>query len=316
MATNLILNIGDADTDFTAGGGLTLAGTLDGNGAFTLGDNGDTGAIDTSDWDIDATGAITGVSFDANGTGNSISNIENADLATDTLDWDRFIDASSLDADTSIAEGAAEELTISKTYTDATSENGLILNFTASDTTAGTTAQYGAYLDNLASTEGLDALLVLDNSDLDDSVGAAIKITNAGGNFTSVIDNAGTLISGAELNLLDGHDVALVDTNDAVATAITGTGALDAGSITANFGAIDVGADAITTSGTIGTASTTTFTGGAGTFSGTLTATGAITANDASADTLLLGQNGGTPDTVTIAGDVSLTDTQWSITAA
>src|SRR5438045_7523224 len=35
-----------------------------------------------------------------------------------------------------------------------------------------------------------------------------------------------TTIGFAELNLLDGHDVALVDTNDAVATAITGTGAL------------------------------------------------------------------------------------------
>ena len=34
-------------------------------------------AIDTSDWDIDATGAITGVALDADGTGNAITNIEN-----------------------------------------------------------------------------------------------------------------------------------------------------------------------------------------------------------------------------------------------
>src|SRR4029077_20586711 len=107
----------------------------------------------------------------------------------------------------------------------------------------------------------LDASLVIDNSDADDVVGAAIKIIDAGGGFTTIIDNAGTLISGAELNRLDGVNAPLVDTNDAVNTAITGTGALDSGSITSNFGAINVGADAITPSGTIGTAATTTFTG-------------------------------------------------------
>src|SRR6185503_21190560 len=69
--------------------------------------------------------------------------------------------------------------------------------------------------------------------------------------FTTIIDNAGTLISGAELNRLDGVNAALVDTNDAVNTAITGTGALDSGSITSNFGSIDTGADNITTTGTV-----------------------------------------------------------------
>ncbi len=61
LANNLILNIGDSGTDFTSGGGLTLAGTLSGNGQFTLGDNGDTGAINTSDWDISASGDLTGI---------------------------------------------------------------------------------------------------------------------------------------------------------------------------------------------------------------------------------------------------------------
>jgi len=40
---------------------LTANGTLDGNGVFTLGDNGDTGAIDTNDWDITTTGAMSGI---------------------------------------------------------------------------------------------------------------------------------------------------------------------------------------------------------------------------------------------------------------
>jgi len=67
MANNLILNVGNAGTDFTAGGGLTLAGTLTANGVVALGDNGDTVAINSSDWDVDATGALSGIaSVDSN----------------------------------------------------------------------------------------------------------------------------------------------------------------------------------------------------------------------------------------------------------
>src|SRR3989304_1866774 len=40
---------------------------------------------------------------------------------------------------------------------------------------------------------------------------------------------------------------------------------------------------------------------------------GSITANDASADTILIGQSGATDDTVTIAGNVSITDDDWGI---
>jgi excisionase family DNA binding protein len=54
---------------------------------------------------------------------------------------------------------------------------------------------------------------------------------------------------------------------------------------------------------------------GTHTFSTTATFNGNITANDASADTILIGQNGATDDTVTIAGNISLTDDQWSISA-
>jgi fibronectin-binding autotransporter adhesin len=181
----------------------------------------------------------------------SPSGEDNITMRSDSLNFSEFSDSLSLDADTSISAAAGLELTYNKTFTDATGENGVVYNFTAADTSSGTTSQYGLYLDNLASTEGLDASLVIDNSDTDDAVAAAIRIINAGGGFTSVIDNAGTLISGAELNLLDGRDGALVDTNDAVATAITGTGVLASGSITSGFGSIDVGTDAISTSGTV-----------------------------------------------------------------
>ena len=74
---------------------------------------------------------------------------------------------------------------------------------------------------------------------------------------------------------------------------VTTVGALNAGSITSGFGAIDVGADAITTSGTIGTAATTAFTGAGATFTAAVAANGGITF-DNSTDTLGAFTAGGT----------------------
>jgi len=45
----------------TATSGLTANGALTANSTFTLGDNGDTGSINTSDWDISTTGVMTGI---------------------------------------------------------------------------------------------------------------------------------------------------------------------------------------------------------------------------------------------------------------
>src|SRR3990167_8644633 len=56
----------DASDTFDAGNTLTIAGTLTDNGVFTLGDNGDTGAVNTSDWDISTTGAMTFIDSIAN----------------------------------------------------------------------------------------------------------------------------------------------------------------------------------------------------------------------------------------------------------
>ncbi|MEK7783930.1 MAG: hypothetical protein AAB658_00725, partial [Chloroflexota bacterium] len=134
-------------------------------------------------------------------------------------------DALALDAATSITGTAGEVLSVARTLTNATAENGVLMNFTAADTTVATTSQFGLYLDNLASTEGLDSSLVIDNSDGDDAVVAAFKLIDAGGGFTSVIDNAGTLISGGELNALDnGIESAdiVVDTIVAVDIAVGG----------------------------------------------------------------------------------------------
>ncbi len=144
--------------------------------------------------------------------------------------------------------------------------------------TAGTTAGLFVQQADSANTNGLDNGLVIDNADTNLAITAALKIQNSGGGgYTTIIDNQGTLISGSELNLLDGHTSALVDTATTGTIAITGTGTLNAGAISSGFGAIDTGLDNITTTGTIGTATSTTFTGGLATFTGLTLNQGAST---------------------------------------
>jgi len=61
---------GDLDVTGAYGltGALTVGGTLDANGQVDLGDNGDTVTIDSSDWNINATGDMSGIgSIGANG---------------------------------------------------------------------------------------------------------------------------------------------------------------------------------------------------------------------------------------------------------
>ncbi len=62
-----------------------------------------------------------------------------------------------------------------------------------------------------------------------------------------------------------------------------------------------------------GTADAVTSIGTDITTDGTVTINGSITLNDGAADTLTIGHGGASPDTVIIAGDVSLTDSHWSI---
>ncbi|MEK9196470.1 MAG: carbohydrate binding domain-containing protein, partial [Patescibacteria group bacterium] len=70
------------------------------------------------------------------------------------------------------------------------------------------------------------------------SIGNATGTLILQGGASSTISLGGTTISATELNYLDGHDAALVDINDAVNTAIIGTGALTTGSIASGFGTI------------------------------------------------------------------------------
>ena len=137
MSNNLILNIGTSTTDFTASGGLNLAGSLAVTGTSAFTGNASFGTIATgtwngtaiatqyggtgSNWASVATGSIpyfsgTGaLSTLADATSSWVlmaqgsgvvpawSLIASSSIVSDTLDWDKFSDAMTIDATTTIA---------------------------------------------------------------------------------------------------------------------------------------------------------------------------------------------------------------------
>lgn len=115
--------------------------------------------------------------------------------SADTVTADMLADTLTLDADLTLTAGGGEQLIINKAATDATDDDGVEINFTALDTTSGTTAQYAMKVTNAASTEAADALYVADNADSDDNVGAAFRVLNPS-RFTAAFDLIGAAVFG------------------------------------------------------------------------------------------------------------------------
>jgi len=59
--TATITSLLKADSGLTVAAAAIFSGPIIANNTFTLGDNGDLGSINTSDWDISATGDLTGI---------------------------------------------------------------------------------------------------------------------------------------------------------------------------------------------------------------------------------------------------------------
>lgn len=111
-------------------------------GALSLGGGSGTVAIDSSDWDISTTGAITGVAFDANGTGNSLTNVDAADLTVDSLDFAQLADALTIDT-----------ASVSGTWTDLGSVTTVDINGgTLDGVTIGGASAAGATVTTLSAT--------------------------------------------------------------------------------------------------------------------------------------------------------------------
>lgn len=145
-------------------------------------------------------------------------------VATDLWDFDDFDDTMEFDGAQTMTGTAGELLTINRTLTPATTENGVVMNFTAADATSSTTGQRGLYLDNVASTEGLDALLTIDNSDTDDALGAGVAFVDAGGGITNTFSGLNTYVFGRPTSgsiVITGRDD---DANATVQFAGGGTG--------------------------------------------------------------------------------------------
>ncbi|MFA6522350.1 MAG: hypothetical protein WCT24_02030, partial [Patescibacteria group bacterium] len=186
--------------DVPAGGAFT---TLTSTGITTLGNDTNTVAIDSSSWNIDTTGALTGVTFDANGAGNSLSNVENADLANDTIDLSKVSDTLTMDSDVTLSSGSA--INDYKFVVD-NSSTGEILTM-MSITTSGT----GAAIAN-----------ALDLSDPDIATALALGYNDVAVN--------GITLTAAELSVL-GSGIALSE--------LTNSGTLTATTVDINGGNID-----------------------------------------------------------------------------
>ena len=85
MNNDLILNIGNAGTDFIAGGGLTLAGTLTANGAFTANSTSTFAGLTTSANIVMGDNSITGIdTLTFTDTAGTIAGIANGNLLDKT----------------------------------------------------------------------------------------------------------------------------------------------------------------------------------------------------------------------------------------
>ncbi len=197
-------------------------------------------------------GSVTAGSFIGALTGNSSTA---AALASNPSDCSANQFATAIDASGNLSCAALTDADIPNNLTVDLATTASALAANPSDCSANQFANAIAANGNLTCASITDA-------DVSDTLTASNFVGS--GSTTNAIDLAtaevaGTLQSG---NISGSY------------TGIIGTGALDAGSITANFGAIDVGADSITTSGTIGMAATTTFTGAGATFTGAIAANG------------------------------------------
>ncbi len=305
---------------------ITGAGAITGATGVTLssGDITTTGSIFANDVDRSTAGALT--FGNTNATSTSICNSAGCDTITigtnadadaitigDTLDALAFASTGFNLTTAGALTGVASIDTIATSATALTFAGaGTISSTTISAITldSGTTGLVNLGTGNNAKTINLgtgtagNAINIGTNNTTADTIalGSALDTVTITGNSSSTFVLNAVTLDATELNRLDGHDAALVDTNDAVSTAITGAGALNSGSITSGFGAIDTGADNLTTTGSIFGNDVDRSTAGALTF-GNTNATSTSICNSAGCDTITIGTNADA-DAITI-GDTS-----------
>ena len=285
---------------------------------ITVGNNAGTIALNSNDWDIDSTGAITGVSFDANGSGNAISNIESADIAADTITTDdvaadtiaagdiasNAVDSAEINAgavgtseiaDASVAGGdLAADIAISTTGSVATTGAGTITSAGAIAANGGITTNGGDDLGALASRW---STIYADTLNFKDTL--TDVATNSAVSFG---DSANTTITMGDSNSLDTVNIVA---NTAITDgqwSVSNTGA-------AAFASATVGGNNVVTVGDTGTVTSTMIFDGT-VAGGDLAATIAITTSGAASFTGNVGLGSGNDDTIAIDANT------WDISSA
>jgi len=324
LRSNAASSLGDIIVDLNSTGdflikdaNVTYASFGD-NEAITLGNNAGTIAINSNDWDITAEGAITGVSFDANGSGNSISNIDSADITNATITTDDIaadtiaagniatdaVDSAEIKAsavgtseiaDASVAGGdLAADIAISTSGSIATTGAGTITSAGAIAANGGITTNGGDDLGALASRW---STIYADTLNFKDTL--TDVATNSAVSFG---DSADTTITMGDSTTLD-------TLNIIANTAITDGQWSVSNAGAAAFASTTVGGSNVVTVGDTGTVTSGMIFDGtiAG---GDLAATIAITTSGAASFTGNVSLGSGNNDTIAIDADT------WDITSA
>ncbi len=272
------LTLGDADTDNIVFGGEVDSDIIpDDDGAFDLGSS----SKEWKDLFIDGT-----------------ANIDS--LVADTADINGgTIDGATLGTNSAITQAVIDNININSSTIGHTSDTDLLTLASGVLTVAGeisvTTLDIGGT--NVTSTatelnllDGVSGLVQADFTKLAavDSTAAELNIVDGGTSATSttvadadrvVLNDNGTMVQVAVTDLAAYFDDEITAMPNLVTTAAATVGALNSGSITSGFGAIDNGSSAITTTGTVTYGSLS---------DGTITATAFVDEDDMSSDSATL----------------------------
>jgi fibronectin-binding autotransporter adhesin len=281
------------------------------NGTVTLGDGGDTVAINSSDWDISATGDVTGLGAVTTDGNTTLGN----DSATDTFTLNAGIQGASpfvfegSTADTSETTFAITDPTADRTITfqNASGTVAFLADILASSLTDNTANAYDLQ-------EGTNNYLNINTTDTSENISFGNATTNPSFAFlgtgatsfagaltvTGTTTTNGALAANGQVTLGDGGDTVAINSSDWDISATGDASGLGSIALDGNFtqsGATTfaTGTGAVSLNGAVTAGSTVTVTG-------TTTTNGALVANGQ----VTLGDNGDT---------VAINSSDWDISA-
>jgi|GEM_PF-4333493 len=324
LRSNAASSLGDIIIDLNSTGDFLIKdanvtyATFGDDQTITLGNNAGTVAINSSDWDVTSEGAITGVSFDANGSGNSITNIESADItdgtiatgdiATDTITAGNIatdaVDSAEIKAS---AVGTSEITDASIEGTDLAANVSISTSGNIATTGSGTITSAGAIAANGGITtnggDDLGALASRWSTIYADTLNFKDTLTDVATNSTVTFgDSANTTITMGDSNVLDTLNIVANTGISDAQWSVSASGA-------AAFASATVGGNNVVTVGDTGTVTSAMILDGtiAG---GDLAANIAITTSGAASFTGNVSLGSGNNDTIAIDADT------WDISSA